>query len=152
MRRLVLAAALVCVALTAAGQTPPPANPANKEQRVRKLLVLMRAGNIGVQIVDQMIASLKESLPDAPDAFWTGFRSKVKSEEMVEMLVPIYMKHLDAADIEELIRFYDSPTGQRFLDKQPLMMRESMMVGQEWGQRIAKEAFDELQKTEKQEL
>jgi hypothetical protein len=147
MRRFVLAALLVFLATAAAAQTPPAQTTApSKEEKVRQLLVIMRTGDIGVQIVDQMIDAFKENMPDAPEAFWTGFRAKVKPNELIEMLVPLYMKHLETSDVDELIRFYSSPAGQHFLDKQPVMMKESMAVGQEWGQRLAREAYEELQK------
>jgi len=121
-----------------------------KEQRVRELLTLMRAGDMGVQVIDQMIAAMKESVPQAPEEFWTKFRSKVKATELVDLLVPVYANNLEAADIEELIRFYSSPAGQRFLSKQPVILQESMKIGQTWGEKIATQAIEELQKAQQE--
>ena len=73
---------------------------------------------------------------------------KTNADDLVEMLVPIYMKNLDDDDVAELVRFYSSPTGQRFLDKQPMIMQESMKAGQAWGERMAQEAMDEMNKSE----
>lgn len=120
--------------------------PATKEARVRELLVVMRAGDMGVQMVDGMIGAMKEAMPGAPTEFWTSFRNRVKPGELVDMLVPIYANNLEPADVEELIRFYRSPTGQRFLEKQPVIMQQSMVVGQKWGEKLATEALAELQK------
>lgn len=122
------------------------AEPATKEARVRELLVVMRAGDMGVQMVDGMIGAMKEAMPAAPAEFWTSFRNRVKPDELVDMLVPIYANNLEPADVEELIRFYGSPAGQRFLDRQPAIMQQSMVVGQKWGERLATEALAELQK------
>jgi hypothetical protein len=122
--------------------------PSAKEQQVRELLVLMRAGDMGVQMIDGMIGNLKEMLPDAPDEYWIKFRQKVKSSDLVDLLVPIYERNLDAADVEELIRFFRSATGQRFLEKQPVILEQSMAVGQKWGEQLAEQAIKELQETQ----
>jgi hypothetical protein len=125
--------------------------PSAKEQQVRELLLLMRAGDMGVQMIDGMIGNMKEMVPDAPDDYWTTFRQKVKSSDLVDLLVPIYERNLDAADIEELLRFFRSPTGQRFLDKQPVILEQSMTVGQKWGEQLAEQAIKELQETRQPE-
>jgi hypothetical protein len=129
------------LATTCLAQAPA----ATKDDRVRELLVLMRAGDMGVQMVDGMIASLKDALPGAPDDFWTTFRQKVKASDLIDLLVPVYAKNLELADIEELIRFYRSPTGQRFLDKQSVILQESMAVGQKWGEQLGAQAVREMQ-------
>ncbi|HUR79224.1 MAG TPA: DUF2059 domain-containing protein [Thermoanaerobaculia bacterium] len=125
----------------AAAETPPA-----KEQNVRELLVVMRAGDTGMQVVDAMIATLKEALPSAPAEYWTSLRQNIKAGDFVEMLVPVYAKHLDAADINELIRFYRTPTGQRFLDRQPAILQDSLVIGQKWGEQIAQRALADLKK------
>ncbi|HYC88299.1 MAG TPA: DUF2059 domain-containing protein [Thermoanaerobaculia bacterium] len=141
-RRLFVAVVLFLVSVSASAQEAP----ASKEQRVRQLLVLMRAGDMGVQIMDNMIGTLKQMAPEAGDEFWKALREKVKSTDLVDMLVPVYVKHLESADVDELIRFYSSPTGQRFLEKQPAIVQESMMIGQQWGAAIAADALKDLQK------
>lgn len=119
--------------------------PATKEEQVRELLVLLRAGEMGVQVVDGMIGSMKEALPSVPEEYWTKFRQQVKASDLVDLLVPVYAKHLEAADVEGLIRFYRSPTGQRFLDKQPVILQESMAIGQKWGEQLAAKAIKDIQ-------
>jgi uncharacterized protein len=46
------------------------------------------------------------------------------------MLVPVYTRNLESSDIDEMIRFFRTPAGQHFLEKQPVIMQESMEVGQ----------------------
>src|ERR1041384_4908854 len=50
-------------------------------------------------------------------------------DEMVEAMVPIYQRHLTRSDIEEVIRFYSSPVGQKLLREQPQMIQEGMQAG-----------------------
>ena len=147
--RMLGIAAVFVVAFAGSMAAQEPA--ASKDQRVRELLVLMRAGDMGVQMVDQMIDTMKGIAPDAPAEFWTSFRQKVKSEDLVDMLIPVYAKHLELADAEEMIRFYRTPAGQRFLEKQPLIMQESMAVGQKWGEKLSMQIIEEMQKAKQKQ-
>ncbi len=52
-------------------------------------------------------------------------------DEMVNAAVTVYQRHLSKTDIEELIRFYSSPVGQKLLREQPQMIQESMQAGAE---------------------
>jgi hypothetical protein len=50
-------------------------------------------------------------------------------DEIVEMMVPIYRRHLTKSDVEEMIRFFGGPVGQKLLREQPQMMQEGMQAG-----------------------
>ena len=134
------------VALVLALLLPGTLFAATKEQKVRQLLVLTGAGNLGVQVIDGLMGNMKQALPNVPAEFWTEFRKSVKPSEMIDLVVPIYAKHLEESDIDELIRFYGSPTGKRFVAQQPLILQDSMMAGQKWGEALAQRALDTLQK------
>ena len=50
-------------------------------------------------------------------------------DEMVEAMVPIYRRHLSKSDVDEMIRFFGGPVGQKLLREQPQMMQEGMRAG-----------------------
>jgi hypothetical protein len=43
-------------------------------------------------------------------------------------MVPVYQKHLTKGDIDGLVAFYSSPTGQKMLKELPEIMAESMQT------------------------
>jgi hypothetical protein len=47
-------------------------------------------------------------------------------DEMMKATVPIYQKHLTKGDVDALVAFYSSPTGQKMLREIPALMAESM--------------------------
>lgn len=47
-------------------------------------------------------------------------------DEMTEATIPVYQKHFTKGDIDHLIAFYSSPTGQKLLDEMPAVTGESM--------------------------
>ena len=51
----------------------------------------------------------------------------------------IYARHFTAEEMQQVTNFYRSPTGQKFLEKQPELVRESMSLGQQFGQAIARD-------------
>jgi uncharacterized protein len=48
---------------------------------------------------------------------------------LINAIIPIYQRHLTKTDIEEMIRFYSSPVGQKLLREQPQIIQESMQAG-----------------------
>src|SRR4051794_13558331 len=120
-RLLLVSAALAPAVLPAEAQTTPPPAPsaATMHAKTRRLLELTGASKLGMQVIDEMMRNFKESLPNVPDEFWTSFRAKVKPDDLVDMVVPIYEKHLTEEDVDGLIAFFNSPVGRRFVEKQP---------------------------------
>ena len=61
-------------------------------------------------------------------------------DEMINALIPIYQRHLTRSDIEQTIRFYSSPAGQKLLREQPKMLEEGMQAGVD----IERKRMDEI--------
>ena len=144
MRHFILAsAALLSVALVfnAAGQEAER----TAEDAARELLEVLGAGTMGIQILDQMIGSFKTSVPDVPEEFWDEILASADPDHLVDMIIPIYVKHLSLEDMEAALEFYKTQAGQTIVRKLPLITQESMMVGQEWGMQMANEVQTRLQ-------
>ncbi|MGD0570472.1 MAG: DUF2059 domain-containing protein [Candidatus Sulfotelmatobacter sp.] len=47
-------------------------------------------------------------------------------DEMMQATIPVYQKHFTKGDIDHLIAFYSSPTGQKLLEEMPAITGESM--------------------------
>jgi hypothetical protein len=58
-----------------------------------------------------------------------GALANMPMDEMIEASVTVYRRHLSKSDVEEMIRFYAGPVGQKLLHEQPQMMQESMQAG-----------------------
>lgn len=70
------------------------------------------------------------------------------SDEMLADMTGIYQRHLNKEDVDGLIAFYGSPTGQHLLDAQPLIAREFMPIVmgkvQERSQAMTREMVKEM--------
>jgi len=153
MKRAVLAAlcGLVVIASTAHGQAQPsrPAEAAAAAS-ARKLLAASGATRLMLGNLESMIASQRQSSPQIPAAFWDAFLAHARRDttQLIDMLVPIYASHLTQSELEELVRFYTSPIGQRLTAAQPTIFKESMAAGETWGEQIARMVGDSLQKAQ----
>jgi uncharacterized protein len=151
MKRLSLLAlvlALLQVA-PAAAQQPSTAEAAAKRQDIRKLMELTGAGNVGQQIAAQMIPMFKQGNPQVPQAFWDEAKKEFNSESMIELIIPIYDKHLTHEDVKGLIAFYQSPLGRKMTSVMPQIAQESLQAGQQWGMQVAQRIQKRLQERQK---
>jgi len=116
----------------------------SKHEDLKELMELTGAGQLGIQVMEQMIGSFKQGNTGIPDKFWDEFMSEVNVNELVELVIPIYGKYLTRNDVKQLIKFYKTPVGKKLIEVQPMIMQESMMIGQEWGQKIAEKVIKSL--------
>ena len=89
-----------------------------------------------------MFGMYREMYPNVEEEVWNGLEkefSKTSMDDMTEMLVPVYKKYMSKDDLEELIEFYKSPIGIKLATSTPLIMVESMEVGQAWGMKIGQD-------------
>ena len=139
--------AVICLVVTASasarGQLAPAA-PRSKEATVRELMALTGAANLGQQVIAQMLTPLKQAIPDAPEAFWDSFMAEVNPDELVELVVPVYLKHFTQDDLEQLIAFYKTPLGRKLIASTPSVVQESIAAGQSWGRQVAERAIKKL--------
>jgi hypothetical protein len=139
MGKLLAAIGVVCM-LSGAVR----AEETQKQKDIRKLLKITGSGELGTQVMGQMIGSMKKAMPNVPDKFWGDFMKEVRTEELIDLIVPVYDRNLAQEDIKELIRFYESPTGKKFVSVLPKITQESMVVGEKWGRELAERVIKKL--------
>jgi len=109
------------------------------------MLALTGSGKLGIQVMETMITNFKSHYTNVDSSFWNDFMKEVRPEDLVNMVIPVYDRNFTAEEIEGMIVFYSSPLGQKVLAKLPVVMKESMQIGQAWGQELAKKVFQKLQ-------
>lgn len=97
--------------------------------------------------IENMFSLFRKQKTTVPDTIWAEYQSeflKTSMDDLVTMLEPVYSKHMSLEDINQLIAFYETPVGKKFATKTPLIMAESMQVGQQWGMKIAEQFQERL--------
>lgn len=130
MKKSLLILSLCVLSLSANAQST------SKIQKINQLLELTGSGKMAIQMMDQIMGSLKTTHSKTSEDFLKEFKKEVKAEDLTNMIIPIYDKHYTESDIDQLIAFYNSPIGKKMISTMPQVIQESMVVGQTWGKQI----------------
>lgn len=72
--------------------------------------------------------------------------------DFADLLADIYARNFSVSELHDLTAFYRTPTGQKLIERQPIIARASMAAGQEFGQTLVnslrEEITEELRKRE----
>jgi uncharacterized protein len=121
-----------------------------KQQKVRRLMALTGAEDTGRQMMDMMTSHFSQA-SSIPPGFMEKFREVAEQESIVDLLVPVYMKHFSEEDLDAAITFHESPAGKRFLAAQPRVLQEAKEVGEQWGVQLAEKALRALVEEEERQ-
>lgn len=134
------AGAWLALAVAAPVQAAQPS-----EQQVRQLFEVMHMGEMFSQMNTQMVGVMGQTLPCVPASYWQGFIDDAGKEELLKGMTPVYQSHFTADDVKGLLKFYQSPLGQKVLTEMPKAMAEGMKVGQQWGRKRGQAMIQQLQ-------
>lgn len=149
MRRWIVAGALLlALGMGTATATDAPQAQASAAS-VRELLEATHAPALMQQMMKQMSlqldAMVKQRLPClAPGDVSSALTSPQATRQMLDLIVPIYQRNFSEQDVRGLLAFYRTPLGQKLLKAQPVVMRESLMAGEQFGRQTVQQRFAQL--------
>lgn len=110
---------------------------------VEQLLLLTKQDQILEQTFEQMKPMILQqyrlmNIPEAKAQVINKYLGKILDvmkdemswDQIKEEYIQIYMAVYTEDEVRELIKFYQSPIGQKTVDKMPLLMQQSMLVSQ----------------------
>jgi uncharacterized protein len=77
---------------------------------------------------DNMNRNFVQIVEEAPEAERSQIRELLKTDEIIQQLVPVYEKYYSVEELKELITFYKSPTGAKHVANTPKIMEETIKV------------------------
>lgn len=141
--KTLLAASLLVLSCTVSGFSQTSAD---YSATLKKMFAVSGSEETFKSVVSQMFVMFKQN-KNVPDDVWADLEKeflKTSMDQLAEMLAPVYEKHLTQSDLEQVIKFYESPVGAKFAAKNPIIMQESMQVGQQWGAAIGRQFEERL--------
>jgi hypothetical protein len=164
---LLLLASVVCCA---AQQTAPSAPPSEQEVLDFFKVMHIREQTLEVlrgteeQVKTIMRDLIHERIPNVTpgqlaqlDAMVGKLYENYPIDELLQDMVPVYRKHLTKANLDAVLAFYSTPTGQKLLRELPAMTAEAMQVSSARMQqdtedlmRQLEDRITEIQKEQKQ--
>ncbi len=150
---------ITCLLLSSASfaQQNPADVPASKED-IEKYLDIMHSRDMMKNLMDAMSKQVRQRLkerlekepgmtPEKEDRaikMETDIFSNLPIDEMINVMIPIYQKHFTKGDIDGLVAFYGTPTGQKVLRELPSIMTEAMQAAMPIAQKLAANAEKRL--------
>jgi hypothetical protein len=140
MRAATFVAAPLLLACLSAAPAPPPKEPSS----ARKFLELTKTDALGRQTIETIVRQVRPDLPNVPAAFWQEFINNTDPRGLFDDLAPVYEKHFTPGELTELIKFYESPVGQKLVQIQPQLNRDALRAGQVYGTKVTQELMRQL--------
>ena len=141
MKRILLTAAiLLAICGYAAAQQNQADAPATKED-IQRYLQIMHSREMMTKMADAMTKPMHQMIHEQylkdKDKLPADFESRMNKrldenfknipwDEILDTMVPVYQKHLTKGDVDALVAFYSTPTGQKLIKEMPQILAESM--------------------------
>jgi hypothetical protein len=146
---------LLCAANPAFSQSPPT----DAMAAARELLVTMRMVDQFKAILPTVLQTLKPVIVQGRPEIERDFDAIVPTllegmtarlNELSDLTATVYANNFSVGELRDIIAFYRTPTGEKFLQKLPAITQQSMALGQRFGQAVASDLqgriIDELRK------
>ena len=113
-----------------------PAQPSPEYvETLKKYMEVSGAADIFKNLIPNIFAALKGQLPNVPADVWAQLEQECNDPQLFDKVVaafaPVYEKLLTKEDLEEIIKFYETPVGQKFAKAQPMIMDGTAQVMQQ---------------------
>jgi len=125
-----------------------------KEAAIRKLFEIQGTKKSMEQVITAMSANMKPTLSkmlppgEYQDKliplFFEKFQSKLKTDDVMDMIVSIYDKYLSKEDIDGLTQFYQTPVGKKMISVLPQLVIETQTVAMNMGQELGRQSMLEV--------
>jgi len=126
----------------------------SKEADIRRLMSLTNFDALIRQTMNGMGGNIKTLMTNAlppgeyrdklVDLFIKKFHSNLRTNELADRAIPVYDRHYSSSEIKELIRFYETPVGQKLLKELPAVSAELQQAGSAWGEDVGKQTMMEV--------
>jgi hypothetical protein len=136
-------------AAPADAEAPPPLekpDPA-KEAAIRHLMDLTQTSKLGDNITNAITGQVRgvmgqriqqpDQLQKFMDTFTQKFAVAAPSSAVVDAEIPVYAHYFSMEDIQGLIKFYESPLGQRVVKSLPDVVQRTQQAGVQLDQKAA---------------
>ena len=117
---------------------------AAKTQKIKKFMDAIGYTNLVKQSMESMFDIYEKSYPKVDTSFWSEFKKEVAGDDLTKLIIPIYDKYFTDSDLDALIAFYSTPAGIKIRDATPLITKEAMAAGAEWGKSVGEKVAKKL--------
>ncbi|HXH51227.1 MAG TPA: DUF2059 domain-containing protein [Terriglobia bacterium] len=133
--------------------TPQKVDPAT-EADIRQLMDLAGTKATVTRTMNNMEESMRPLLLRAfppgeyrerlVQLFFEKFHNKVNADAVMDLTVPVYAQYLTDDEVKQLIQFYHTPLGEKWISVQPKLQEDLQPRARAWGEQMGREALIEV--------
>ena len=148
-QKLIRLMALSFLLVASIGPLGAQSSGSDAESAARELIATMKLPDQFASMLPMVFKAMKPAIvqnrPEVDrdfDALVPVLQQKMtaRMNELMEAVVVIYSTNFSAMELQDLIAFYKMPTGQKLLQKTPVLTQQTMIAGQKFGQSAGAEA------------
>lgn len=144
-------AALAALPGMSSAQAPDAARIAAAKQMMEVAGSAAQFDQVMPLMSQQMSQAFKNIAPGNATEIDDVFRQLVpkfieRKGELLDQIATLYATEMTLDELNAIVAFYKSPAGVKFAAVQPKILRDSMALGQRWGQKIGAEFADEARR------
>jgi hypothetical protein len=153
MRRALIIAALALITFVQPARTQTASSEASAA--AKELVITMRAADQFNALFPMLMQQLKPVMLQGRPEIEKDYdamipevvtAAKARIGEVVDAIAVVYAQHFSVDELKQISEFYKTPIGQKFLAQMPAITRDSLAVGQKFGQSLAADLRDRMTK------
>ncbi len=140
---------LMSLGLLILGATTQAQTQNSYADKLRKYYEYIGGEGMFKSVINEVIKMEKKNNPIIPDDVWSIMEEEINSTSLYDLfdeLVPVYKKYFSEEDLDNLLAFYATPSGQKFAKHATDVAVESMQIGQEWGMKLGEKVGKRIEK------
>jgi len=112
----------------------------------RRLLQVTHQGDNMIGVIETAMTQQRRLNSQVPAIFYDSLLVRMKRSvpEVLDSIAPVYARRFKSSELEEMIHFFESPTGQDYATQQASLSVEAAQFGQRWGARLAASVMKDL--------
>ena len=116
----------------------------SKDMDIRKLVDLLKVEESVELMLDQSIVVLKQQYPKIPVSYWSELKRKIDYSQFTEMVIPVYNKTFSHQEVKDLIQFFSTPVGRKYVRELPAINTAIYNVSHEYGRALSQQIVQQM--------
>ncbi len=113
-------------------------------EKAIELMKVLGVDEAAITKVKLNVKFMKESNPNIPAEYFDRFMKEVTKEKILEIYAPVYSHYYSAKDMEELLRFFATPIGKKYVAHTSTIITEASKEAEKWSREISQKVAKDM--------
>jgi hypothetical protein len=115
------------------------------EAAILQLMQHTGVDNIGEALKQNILQGIQRSMPGVDPERLQELAADIDTQVITDQMIATYAKHLTQEEVEQINAFLATPAGRKYIETQPIIIREGIEGTQQWAQQIYTRIIGQIQ-------